>query len=658
MPHTLPSRLPGEALPHARTRKALRIAGGLGLALAVTLGTVVSAHAAPVQSPAPDSGPVSGGTTVTVPAPLGVDFTQVAVGQGHSLGLDAGGRIWSWGANHSGQLGDGTQTSRSKPEPAPSPNGVSFTQVSASEYSSVALGSDGDVYAWGALPCSDPAQPALSLPRTTMLRIPAPTGITFTQVAASNYSGLALGSDGKVYHLGATVRDAGRGPELTCLTTPTAVSLPAAAHITKITAGSWNAFAVDADGTAYAWGYNYYGQLGDGSTAPHATPVVVAMPTGVGVTDIASGGGHTLAVGSDGKTYSWGRALDGVLGDPTSGNRSRPGLVAAPTGVRFASVYASVDHSGALTTTGELYSWGILATRNSLDGAAHEYDTPTRMPVPDSLTLSSIALSDLFVLGVAANGHTYGLGDNSSGQLGDGTTAAFSASPVQIRAAGAPTGVSFDGVPGTRLSDNRDGTVSIVTPKHVAGSVDVALNWSIAGQAQPPVLYRGGFTYLAATTSPTVTDPSDRSVTAGSEAIFSVNATGTPDPRITWQVSFDSGKTWSAVAPSQSTRLSADGRALTVIGNAEKDGSLYRAIASNPVGSATSANARLSVVAPGSKTDSTTSAGPGRSESLSPAPLAVTGTNSAVQIVLWATGGVLLLGSAGLLLYRGRRRTR
>jgi len=85
------------------------------------------------------------------------------------------------------------------------------------------------------------------------------------------------------------------------------------------------AVAATPSGAAYAWGYNGTGELGNGTyTANSSTPVPVALPSGVTATALAAGENHSLAIGSDGKVYSWGYNGNGELGDGTTTDRHSP----------------------------------------------------------------------------------------------------------------------------------------------------------------------------------------------------------------------------------------------------------------------------------------------------------------------------------------------
>src|SRR5690606_28413245 len=147
------------------------------------------------------------------------------------------------------------------------------------------------------------------------------------------------------------------------------------------------------------------------------------------------------------------------------------------------------------------------------------------------------------------------------------------------------------------LVDNGDGTWSVDTPAHAEGAVDVVVWYTWNNIAQTPVTYTGGFTYTPAPVAPTITNPTDQSVTDGDTATFTVTTTGTPTPTVTWEVSRDGGSTWEPITADPAATPAADGLTLSVVGTSANDGYQYRATADNGVGTpAVSTAASLTVI--------------------------------------------------------------
>src|SRR3989337_2185821 len=125
----------------------------------------------------------------------------------------------------------------------------------------------------------------------------------------------------------------------------------------QIAAGSYHTLAIKSDGTLWAWGYNYAGQLGDGTTSNKTTPVQIG--TGTNWSQIAAGGYHTLAIKSDGTLWAWGYNSYGQLGDGASGGGNyKTTPVQIGTGTNWSQIAAGGYHTLAIQSDGTLWAWG------------------------------------------------------------------------------------------------------------------------------------------------------------------------------------------------------------------------------------------------------------------------------------------------------------
>ncbi|MGI4884000.1 MAG: T9SS type A sorting domain-containing protein, partial [Janthinobacterium lividum] len=206
--------------------------------------------------------------------------------------------------------------------------------------------------------------------------------------------------------------------------TPTLV----AGTYTQVAAGGSHNLGLRADGTLYAWGYNYYGQLGNatnnGTATATPTPTLVA---GI-YTQVAAGGTHSLGLRADGTLYAWGNNYYGQLGNATN-NRT---ITATPTPQLVAGTYTQVaagqNHSLGLRADGTLYAWGINyygqlgnATNN---GTYTATPTPTREATAGTgwTTLGTGPVATFSLVRTPSAQTFASAGQNTSGQLGDGTT--------------------------------------------------------------------------------------------------------------------------------------------------------------------------------------------------------------------------------------------
>ncbi|MFB6613238.1 hypothetical protein ACFCV9_03270 [Streptomyces sp. NPDC056367] len=218
-----------------------------------------------------------------------------------------------------------------------------------------------------------------------------------------------------------------------------AVASVAALLWSGLAAGAWPVAQADegrapAPGTALAWGYNVFGQLGDGSTVQRSTtPVrVCGDPPCTSPLDrvVAIDGhlDHSVALRADGSVWAWGFNGDGRLGDGTTIDRTTPVQVCAVGetapcdsflgGVK--AIAAGGSHNLALRTDGTVVAWGSNAAGQLGDG------TNTQSSVPVSVSglnrVTSIAAGLIHSLAARTDGTARGWGDNDDGQLGDGTT--------------------------------------------------------------------------------------------------------------------------------------------------------------------------------------------------------------------------------------------
>ena len=145
--------------------------------------------------------------------------------------------------------------------------------------------------------------------------------------------------------------------------------------IVSVAAGYGHSLALTESGEVWAWGNNWYGQLGDGTTTDRYTPVLVE---GLGdVVSIAAGYGHSLAFTESGEVWAWGDNGYGQLGDGTTTDRSIPVLVEGLGDV--VSIAAGYYHSLALTASGEAWSWGNNYYGQLGDGTTTDHYTPVQV---------------------------------------------------------------------------------------------------------------------------------------------------------------------------------------------------------------------------------------------------------------------------------------
>ncbi|XP_022531523.2 E3 ubiquitin-protein ligase HERC2 isoform X2 [Astyanax mexicanus] len=171
---------------------------------------------------------------------------------------------------------------------------------------------------------------------------------------------LSAGGSGTIYGWGHNHRGQLGGIEGAKVKVPTPTEALATLRPVQLIGGEQTLFAVTADGKLYATGYGAGGRLGIGGTESVSTPTLLESIQHVFIRKVAvnSGGKHCLALSSEGEVYSWGEAEDGKLGH---GNRSpcdRPRVIESLRGVEVVDIAAGGAHSACITASGELYTWG------------------------------------------------------------------------------------------------------------------------------------------------------------------------------------------------------------------------------------------------------------------------------------------------------------
>ncbi|MGB3439112.1 MAG: Ig-like domain repeat protein [Actinophytocola sp.] len=371
---------------------------------------------------------------VAMALPLAVAMTVAMAGPASAA---PGDEVLTWGRNQYGQLGNGTLNAAGEPLAGPVvlPAGTSVTAVSGGYGFSVALLSTGEVLTWG---YNDEGQLGDgSFVRSTVpVYVDLPSDTTITAIAAGDDHILALTATGQVLAWGynewgqlgdGTTADKG---------VPVAVNLPAGTTVTAISAGAGHSMALTATGEVLAWGDNDFGQLGDGTATSHSEPALVHVPAGTVVTTIAGSDDHGLALTAAGDMLAWGYNGSGQLGDGTITSRREPVLVHLPANMTVTGIAgASGFQSFALTATGALLSWGDNANGQLGDGTTTTRREPVLVHLPAGTAVTAVASGDDHTVALTAAGEVLSWGYNRYGQVGDGTNT-NRAEPVEVQRPG------------------------------------------------------------------------------------------------------------------------------------------------------------------------------------------------------------------------------
>lgn len=317
------------------------------------------------------------------------DVIQSAAGSNHTCALKSDGTVYCWGYNWYGQLGDGTQTNRLTPVQVHGEDNNGYLtdviEISAGEKHTCALKSDGTVYCWGML------------------------------------------WDGQ----------AGSSGENNYFFTPELVLDPSGlqnlSSVTQITSGYNHACGVASNQEIYCWGYNGYGQLGDGSTTSSGLRMSVKVKSSDGLSDFSSaksvegGYAHTCSVTTGGAAYCWGYNGYGQLGDNSSSIRYLPVRVQGEGNqgnlTEVESISAGNQQSCAVTDIGAIFCWGAGGDGELGDGLSSSSYTPVQVlsvnGADDFQDAYQVAAGKYFTCSTDNSGLVYCWGSNDTGAIGN-----------------------------------------------------------------------------------------------------------------------------------------------------------------------------------------------------------------------------------------------
>ncbi len=278
-----------------------------------------------------DEGTLGDSTNIlrTIPTAVsgGLTFAGVAVGGSHTCAWTGNGEAYCWGQNRSGQLGDGSTTNRTWPRRAA--DSLRFRTVSAGASHTCAATVDGRPYCWG-------NNPDGQLGSGSRLNSSVPSRM----VPPLRFASLGLG---RLHTCGLT----GPGP-------------------------------VTPDGITYCVGGNGEGQVGDDTAIPRDS--LTRVVGNHRFFAISVGSRHACGITAMRSLWCWGDNAAGQLGDSTSTNRSGPVLVKGD--LRYALVSAGGSHTCAVTVQGTVYCWGLNQGGQLGDGTVMSRPVPTRVLTP------------------------------------------------------------------------------------------------------------------------------------------------------------------------------------------------------------------------------------------------------------------------------------
>ena len=346
-----------------------------------------------------------------------ITISSLAPGDSHTCAVLSDGSMKCWGANYSMQLGDGT-TINDEPYPTKVLNITNAISAGTGYAFTCAVLATGKVNCWGDWKEEEEDLLALTDPRRGTGSPEEVSGISnAVKMCSLNDHTCVLLKDSTMMCWGANWDgQLGCGSSASLSFTHIPCQVSGLTGVVDFSCGANTTCAVLADGSVKCWGYNNFGQLGDGTYNTSSVPVSAGgIANAIGV---AAGANHTCALLSDGTINCWGYNGYGELGDGTYNNSLAPVQTQGIADV--VDVVAGDNYTCALLAGGTIQCWGFNG-----NGELGEGTTASSSNVPQTVVnisgVKSIAAGEDYTCAVASDGRGYCWGAADSGELGDGS---------------------------------------------------------------------------------------------------------------------------------------------------------------------------------------------------------------------------------------------
>jgi alpha-tubulin suppressor-like RCC1 family protein len=325
---------------------------------------------------------------------------KVATGAIHTLAYTKTGTLVAWGDNFMAQLGDGTVDERLLPVPVRDPPAGAVVKLGAGSYHSMVLLEDGSLWGWGANNLSQLGI-GWAAEQATPVKVKGLDTRFIVDFVLGGDHCLALDSEGVLWAWGHN-SDGQLGDGTTLdRDMPGRVMGMDGRNIIALAAGYASSAVALSDGSVFAWGDNAKGQLGDGTTTDRKLPVPIDALAGKKIQALSLGGcglggGHSLALSSDGRLWAWGDNAYGQLGIGSTTASTSPMPVTLPAGTKVRKIAAGGFHSLALMTNGSVWGWGRGNNGQLGTGSSTNKNSPTLMNTPQGSVIVDISCGELF----------------------------------------------------------------------------------------------------------------------------------------------------------------------------------------------------------------------------------------------------------------------
>jgi hypothetical protein len=326
-------------------------------------------------------------------------------GGGNTVALKSDGSLWAWGANYEGQLGIGNNVDQYFITRVGTDS--NWVSVETGDSDSFAIKSDGTLWGWGR---NEYGQLGIGAAGQSLIPIQVGTDTDWKSVSNHGYHTLALKMDNTLWGWGNETVYFGFINSM--------VPVQIGTDMWKsINTGQHYVMGIKTDGTLWAWGRNEYGVFGNGSTTNQPNgPIQIGDENQWD--NIAVFSDHTMAIKLDGSLWGWGGNFYGQLGDGTVTSRLVPTRIG--TGNNWESVNSGYLTTHAIKTDGTLWASGFNSSGQLGDGTTLTRVTPVQIGTSTNWKLLQPNFNYCQV-GLKDDGKLYGWGSNQYGQTsGDG----------------------------------------------------------------------------------------------------------------------------------------------------------------------------------------------------------------------------------------------
>lgn len=367
-------------------------------------------------------------TFVLIISAFSQSWVKVSAGTEFSIALKSDGTLWAWGVNNYGQLGATSPSSSNVPIQVGSDS--DWADIGCGAFHVIARKTNGSLWAWG---FNFSGQLGLANTATTSVPTQIGTDLDWGVIACGSYHSGSIKSDGTLWMWGNNYYGQIGNNSTTDVTAP--IQIGTLQTWQQLSLGGIHSLGLRSNGgisELCGWGFNLQGQLGIGNTTDALEPTLVVPPAvgSINWKTISAGFQFSTAIAQDGTAWSWGFNGNGQLGQGDTQDRNIPTQLGTLT--NWNQITAGSSFAYGTLTDSTSFSWGFNGLGVLSIGTTQSQNTPYPLTVV-STNINSIALAE----GAPSGNQLYGMhaiaissdslslctvGANYTGQLGTGTT--------------------------------------------------------------------------------------------------------------------------------------------------------------------------------------------------------------------------------------------